>query len=258
MEKQDSNPKELSTLLSAFLAVIIASFVIGGAVFYWQSQALKKVKEEVKQELAKREIPTLTPTPALTPDLTPISTPALTPESALTPTPTGEYEGWLTYTNDVYNYEFKYPRGAGIEEAAREAFSLSPEEAAGGMTFEEKYTRYTGKICITINHGLGYVQISAPVNSGFAHVICGRTGRAFEGIDKSETLTIEGRTYTASGFEEQGPGEILNFHNETMVVILGDGTRIEYGSRPSETATFADYLTMKEEIIKIVESFRKI
>lgn len=69
---------------------------------------------------------------------------------------------------------------------------------------------------------------------------------------------IDGNSYVASGFEEQGPGETLNYHNETLVLTLTDGTRIEYGSRPDETATFADYQAMRGEIIGIVESYQGI
>lgn len=253
MEKTDN--KELSNLLPAFLAVVITSFIIGG-FFFWQKQSLDKMREELRKELVRKEEPTITPRPTVTPaTLSATLSPSFL---TITPTPTSSYEGWLTYTNDIYHYQFKYPPGATIEEATKEAFSLAPDEVSSGMTFEEKFSRYTGKICVTVFYNLGYVQISAPPNSGFAHVICGRTGRAYEGPSKSEVLTIEGRSYTASGFEEQGPGETLNLHNETMVVTLEDGTRIEYGSRPSDSATFADYLTIRDEIIKILESFKKI
>ena len=233
--------------------MIVTSLVVGGGIFYWQNQSFKKLQEEVRQEVATTA---LTPTPTLIP----VSTISATLSPGVSPslTPADPYAGWLTYANDVYNYQFKYPSGATIEETTQDAFSLSPDEVSAGVTFEEKYDKYTGKICITLHHQLGYVQISAALNSNFAHVICGRTGRAYEGPDGSETLTIDGKTYTATGFEEKGPGETLNFHNETLVATLEDGTRIEYGSRPDESATYADYLKMRNEIIKIVESFKKI
>jgi len=236
MEEKINHQKETSAILPVLLAVIVASCVIGGALFYWQNQAFKKLEKETKREMAMRETPTLTPTLAAV----------------------DEYEGWLTYTNDVYNYQFKYPSGANIEEVPQDAFSLSPDEVSAGVTFEEKYDEYTGKICILLHYQLGYLQISVPVNSDFAHVICGRTGRAYEGPDKSDALMIDGKSYTSAGFEEQGPGETLDFHNETLVVTLDDGTRIEYGSRPDSSATYADYLSIRDDIIKIVESFKKI
>lgn len=236
MRKKFSSQRGFSPIFVTILTIIITALVVGGGVFWWQKLDLEKVREKPKKEVTSPEILPLVPTP----------------------TPTADpYAGWLTYTNDVYDYEFRYPREASIEEAELEAFSLSPEEVSAGVTFEDKFREYTGKICLTITHGLGYVQISAPPNSGFAHVICGRTGRAYEGPDRSETLTIDGGTYTASGFEEQGPGETLNYHNETLVVTLDYGTRIEYGSRADETATFADYFAIREEIIRIVESYRK-
>ena len=250
MEEQLSSSKETSNILSILLAVIVTSFIVGAGIFYWQNQSLKKLKEEIGQERAKSEAPTSTPTSSLTPELTPGLTVTLVPAD--------EDESWLTYINDIYNYQFKYPSGSSIEEALKKAFSLSPDEVSAGITFQEKYDKYTGKICVSLNYKLGYVQISAAVNSGFAHVVCGRTGRAYEGPDKSEVLTIGGKSYTAKGFEEKGPGETLDFHNETLVVTLDDGTRIEYGSRPDASATYADYLSLRSDILKIVESFKKI
>ncbi len=181
-----------------------------------------------------------------------------TPEVAATPEGEDEYAGWLTYTNDVYEYEFRYPPGAEITEAPLEAFGLPTEEFEAGTTFEDVYDLYTGKICVTVSHELGYVNVSAPPNEGFRYVICGRTGRAYEGPDREEALLIDGGTYTARGFEEQGPGETLDYHNETLVVSLEDGTRIEYGAGPSEVATFEDYLLMRHDLLRIVQSYRKL
>ena len=235
--------KGSSSVLVTVAAVLITALITGGGVYYWQ---------QLKGKEAKTELPSTTASPA--PALP--SSPGASPDSPTAiPDP---YAGWSTYTNDIYNYQFRYLPGAVITEVEESAFSLSPEEVDAGMTFEEKFREYTGKVCLTINHGLGYIQISAPPNGNFAHVICGRTGRAYEGPSRTESLTIDGDVYTASGFEEQGPGETLNLHNETLVVILAGGTRIEYGSRPDETATFVDYQAMRDEIIQMVESYQEL
>jgi len=105
---------------------------------------------------------------------------------------------------------------------------------------------------------MGYINISAPENKDFAHVICGRTGVAYPTTSKSETLTIDGKKYTAKGYEEKGPGETLNYHNETLAVTLDNETRMEYGAAPDETKTFTDYLTIRKDLLKIVESFERI
>jgi len=43
------------------------------------------------------------------------------------------------------------------------------------------------------------------------------------------------------------------------VVVLLDGTRIEYGAAPHETATFEDYLkTTKEVLLQILASYQTI
>ena len=215
--------------------------------------------------------------PAVTVEVTPTVQPSPTaegeaPETAATaeetapaeptvgPSPEGEdeYAGWLTYTNDVYGYEFRYPPGAEITEATQGHFSLPTEEFEAGVTFEEVYDRYTGKVCVTVRYELGYINISAPPNESFRYVICGRTSRAYEGPDREETLLIDGGTYTAGGFEEQGPGETLNYHNEMLVVYLEDGTMIGYGAGSSDTATFEDYLLIRDVLLTIVQSYRRL
>ena len=186
--------------------------------------------------------PTASPSPATappapTPEPTAIPTPEPTPEVA------DEYEGWLTYSNDVYGYEFSYPPEATVSEAEEDEFN---------------------RTCFSVQYELGSVVITLPPNEDLPYILpCGRTGRAYEGPDREETLAIDGRTYTAQGFEERGPGETLNYHNETMVVVLDDGTRIEYGVGPAdeatlETATFEDYLQIKDQLLKIVQSYRKL
>ncbi len=165
-------------------------------------------------------------------------------------------EGWKTYTNGVYKYQFKYPPGARISEAEKSSFSLRAEEVNQGITVEDVYAKYTGKICISVQYRLGYVNISAPPNKYFAYVICGRTGvGAYTVTSKEEVVVIDGKTYTAKGYEVKGPGNTLDYHNETFTVTLEDGTTIEYGALPTEKATFEDYLTIKGELLKIVESF---
>jgi hypothetical protein len=168
------------------------------------------------------------------------------------PTP----EEWKTYTNTVYKYQFKYPPSARISEAEKSSFSVRTEEVKQGITVEDVYKKYTGKICVSTQYRFGYVKISAPPNKYFAYVICGRTGvGAYTVTSKEEVVVIDGKTYTAKGYEVKGPGNTLDYHNETFNVTLEDGTTIEYGALPTEKATFEDYLTIKGELLKIVESF---
>jgi inhibitor of cysteine peptidase len=169
-----------------------------------------------------------------------------------------ETADWNTYVNDVYEYEIKYPSEATITEAKKDTFGLSEEDQKQGLTFDDVYNQYTGKICVGVRYKLGYIYISAPQNASMRHVTCGRTGVGGPIEEKGEEIAVDGKKYLASGFEETGIGETLNLHNETFVINLDDGTRIEYGSLPGEQATYRDYLVIKDELLKIVESYHKI
>lgn len=242
--------------LLLIFGVIVVGAVAGAAVSCGEDEETS-VPPAVTVEVAA----TVQPSAAAegeTPEMAVTAEGTAAAEPTVVPSPEDEYAGWLTYTNDVYGYEFRYPPGAEITEAPLEAFALPTEEFEAGVTFEEVYDLYTGKICVTVSHELGYVNISSPPNEGFRYVICGRTGRAYEGPDREETLLIDGGTYTARGFEEQGPGETLDYHNETLVVSLGDGTRIEYGAGPSEDAAFEDYLLIRHDLLRIVQSYREL
>ncbi len=131
------------------------------------------------------------------------------------------------------------------------------------MTPDEYLSRlrslYDDKLCIYVEYKLGYIFISAPPNLYSRYVHCGVTGIGdYKVVTKSETLTIEGQAHTAEGWEVIGPDETLAHHYEFFRVRLSDDTVIEYGSMPSAAATYADYLKVKSELLKIVSSYTKI
>jgi hypothetical protein len=226
--------KGIIILLIVIITILLAA-VAGMAGFLFGSGALDRLFVKA----------TATPTPTVT---------------AQVPTATPTLDKILknTYINEKYKYQFNYPDEAKIEEAEKVSFSLSPEEVAAGETFDSVYAKYTGKICITVSYKWGYINITPKENSSFEHVICGRTSRAYEGENKTEKIVIEGVEYTAEGYEEKGPGETLTYHNETFVVKLDNGMRIEYGAAPSASAKYGDYLAMKADLIKIIQSLKKL
>jgi hypothetical protein len=119
---------------------------------------------------------------------------------------------------------------------------------------------YGDTLCVGVHYESGYVNFSAPANEGFRYALCGRTGVGVGTMtDKSETVVIAGNSYTASGFEFMGedvPCDLLPCHNETMVLQLPSGMRIEYGAAPVETVTYADYLaTARPVLLQIVSTF---
>lgn len=169
-----------------------------------------------------------------------------------------EYSGWNTFVNEKYKYQIKYPSEAVVTRADKNVFSLTAENRAKGFTVSKLYETYTGEVCVGIQYKLGYIYISAPDNKEFGIATCGRTSAAYEQLAKEEKLTVDGQEYLSRGFEEKGPGEALSYHNETMIINLNDGTRIEYGSVVAKGATYADYLAMREELLRIITSYKKI
>lgn len=180
------------------------------------------------------------------------------------PTPTPG-EGWQVYINGAYGYQFSYPVDATITEIGVESFPA--DDLPEGMTPDEYLAQlretYPDNLCVGVQYELGYINISAPPNRGFRYALCGRTGvGAGEMVDKSETVVMGEQTYTAAGFEFIGawePCETLDCHNETLVIELADGTRIEYGAAPSETATYEDYLkSAKAVLLQILASYETL
>jgi len=209
--------------------------------------------------------PTFVPTAtALPPTVAPTATPlppTVAPTPVLTTGPTVP-AGWLLYTNPLFGYRFYYPPGATITEAGVEGFPT--DELPPGKTpseyMAELQAMYGNTLCVTVRYGSGYVSVSAPANREFRYAICGRTGVGVGTMtEKSETIVIAGTAYTARGYEfvgEETPCDTLPCHNETMVLLLPNDTRIEYGAAPVEGVTYADYLaTTRPVLVQIVTTF---
>ena len=168
-------------------------------------------------------------------------------------------DAWSVYVNEDYGYRFEYPAVATIMEF--EVMGFPTEELPEGMDSEEYVAQlqeqYGDSLCVQVGYSLGYISISAPPNEGFRYVICGRTGVGVgEIVDRVEQVYIDGRIYEATGFEFIGNGEALEEHNETMYILLEDGTRIEFGAGPAHDATYEDYLMKtKEVLLQILASF---
>lgn len=177
--------------------------------------------------------------------------------------------GWMTYTNLRYGYRFEYPPGAEIEEIGVQGF---PSDENGlpvgglpdGVTLENYFAyleeKFGNNLCVGVKYSLGYIYFSAAENAEARYATCGRTGvGAFEIIQKEEVILIDGMPVTATGMEVKGEGESLDAHNETMIVRLPDGTRIEYGAAPHRDATYEDYLMKSRDmLLQILETFEYI
>jgi hypothetical protein len=168
-------------------------------------------------------------------------------------------DAWWVYVNEDIGYQFEHPAMATIMEF--EVMGFPTDELPEGMDSEayvaQLQEQYGNSLCVQVGYSLGYISISAPANEGFRYVICGRTGVGVGEIkDKVEQVYIDGRVYEATGFEFIGDGETLENHNETMRILLDNGTSIEFGARPAHDATYEDYLMKTKEILlQILASF---
>jgi hypothetical protein len=208
------------------------------------------------------QVPTTEPE---APTAVPTEVPTTEPE-APTEVPTTEPEdptaGWLLYTNSYFGYQFYYPPEATITESGVDGYPT--DELPAGKTpseyMAELQALYGDTLCVSVRYRTGYVNFSAPANEGFRYSLCGRTGVGVGTMtNKSDTIVIAGNSYTASGFEfvgEDVPCDMLPCHNETLVLQLPSGMRIEYGAAPVEGATYADYLaTTRPVLLQIVSTF---
>jgi len=175
-------------------------------------------------------------------------------------------DGWLTYENDKYNYEFSYPTEATIGEADKNAFNMTPEEYKSGFTFEGLLEKYTGKICVNARVGTGYVAIAAAANekpNGDTVAMCLRTGAGVcspasqkkGGLsgNYSSNVTVDGKKYTAQGIENNCPGDAQPYA-KSLRVKLDDGTKIEFGGFSNSKE---EYATLEAKLLQIVESYQR-
>lgn len=169
------------------------------------------------------------------------------------------YEGWLTYVNEDYGYLFRYPAQATIQEVGVMGFPT--DELPQGMSIDDYITQleeqYGERLCVGLKFSSGYINISPPENESFKYALCGRTGvGAGKLVDKSEEVYVSGGFYTAEGFEFIGNNETFPEHDETLVIKLPDGTRMEYGSIPLQEVGYQEYLTeAKLVLLQILSTY---
>ncbi len=107
--------------------------------------------------------------------------------------------------------------------------------------------------CVVIEHHQGYVKIASKdaTSSCLRSVTGAKTA-------KTEKITVAGKEYTATGFTKKGATDKLSVHNETLVITLSNGVKIEYGSSMDANYTYADYDKIREAILTIVKSYKTI
>jgi len=171
-------------------------------------------------------------------------------------------EGWQTYTNTQYGYMISYPPDAVVEGSG--VMGVPTDDIPQDMTVDQ-YTEQLeaalgDTLCTTIKYSHGYINILPNWKENVKYNPCGRTGvGAGEMVDKSEQVMVNGQALTAEGFEWLGGGDTLDLHNETMILVLDNGTRIEYGASPNSGGSYQDYLSgTKNILVSIINTYLPI
>jgi hypothetical protein len=169
---------------------------------------------------------------------------------------------WSAFVNDRYNYQVRHPMDATISLFGPLGFNS--DELPVGLSVDQYLDQltktYTDRLCVEIRYALGIIYISAPPNQGKSYTPCGPTGvGSGEIINKIENVYVGDKLYQAKGMEimlEIGDGaggtirgETLDMHYEMFTIMLEDGTRIFFGSRPTHDATYTDYLMKTRDVL---------
>jgi hypothetical protein len=159
------------------------------------------------------------------------------------------------YANDFYGYHFSYPPQATI--GTRGVSGFPSDELPADMTSAE-YRRqleetYPEDICVTVRYRSGFVAFIPPEDKGGRYAFpCGVTGvGAYEIHPVTDTVTIEGQTYTIPGTQLREQNEAADWRGEFYSLDLGDGWEIDYGSL---NGTQEAFLEIKETLLQIVVS----
>lgn len=151
---------------------------------------------------------------------------------------------YKTFNNSKYRYQFQYPSNASVRETRLEEFSSLVND-----TPEAAYNRLGGEVCIIVQYGKGQVVFSAPANEGL-NATCLRTGVGADAKFSTEQARIQGVVVSGD--------KIIEDFSESIRFTLSDNTNIELSGGGLDQESYQQYLDIKPELIKIIESYQKI
>ena len=197
------------------------------------------------------------PTIGLTPSIKVSPTPTSVPTYPIGQLPTVKVEeDWITYKNDIAEYEITIPHDANIKgellQGVSEGYKLHE-----GMTFEEfikqRDQKYGDRLCVGIAYKNGFVEIeSFKVKDLGDHCLFGSLAGEQQ-YPISETITIKGIIYEAKGSRVEGK---TGAYEESLRFSLSDDTLIVFGSITNDLLEYQQYLkNVRKTILNIIESY---
>lgn len=167
--------------------------------------------------------------------------------------------GWQTYTNERYGYQISTPPEASILTTGVMGYATEdlPEGSDPGEFMAQLEAQYGDDLCLTINYNQGYITVLPDWENSINYNPCGRTGVGVgDMLDTSAAINVNGHAYTAEGFEWHGTGDQQGEVNETLIVILSDGTRITFGGPLDSSVSFDQYLAdTRGVLISMIETY---
>ena len=238
---------------------------------YYSRDDLNRLLSEARELARPQSVSsdTLAASTATSVPPTATSCPAIATAVANTPAPTARPTAptatpnpdWVEYRNELFGYRLSLPEQASVEELGPEYFPPDelPAGADSNVYLEQLQERYRG-ICVRVEYGLGYVYVSAPLNSEARYSPCGRTGVGeVDIVTRTLTLPIDGALYETTEMEFiSSLGETLADHSNYLMVRLDDGSRIEIGSVPG-AASWQEYVaSTRDVLLRIVSSYQSL
>jgi hypothetical protein len=176
--------------------------------------------------------------------------------------------GWLAYHSDYYSYSISYPPEATIHTEGVQGFPTEelPENMTATAYLNRLKETYPDDICVSISLNVGSVHILAPPEAGgkYANICPGLGIGDYDLIEISETVTVNGQPFTATGFTVHERDEAGTFRSEFFIFSLDDGIRITVAVGPENSpqyesdynAAYAAYLAEKELLLQLIDSYR--
>ncbi len=248
--RQMNSLRKSNTLLAVLVAVLATAVIVGGLVWWWKEKEIAAIKEIQKQklksleEVSKQAFEVSQKKEESSAIQVVENTGPEQAEKQVKEKVVAEHANWNIYKNEQYGFQFKYPLIATVKE----------------IKDEDGKNTYSDHICINVSHQQGFITIIPPGREE-RNLPCGRTGVGAIDIEsnrKSDQLTIEGKKYTAKGWDVLDAGA-YDYYRSLSAEVGGEEYVILYGITVKEDELDKENAPeLMDDLKSIVETLEKI